>query len=1340
MNFSFAQQSVFEHSVIGTANMTGVDIVVKTPYYPDSTQTPGTSPAFNIKPLNTKIKSAKIYVLLNLGADYNLGEHEFSLPVDFSLIGVNSSNGIIVPTIHKNLLINEDTPETIFVYDFSNDVEQIREFVFTVTPPTGSFPTNSTINTIIQDSARLKFYYEIDYGVDVRTLTGVPAPLINNSNPIFYTRVHTFDWSSTPYNFPNYEFELLRLHNSSVANLSDQNIITAKLDWSKALKIETQSSSKQIKIAVTEGTGFYIWRVRAIGSFYEGSIANFQNFGQWSSAPPTGTILNLNKNADVTGGSSSLCYFTDPDDNINWIYNRVFTEGNRISENISYANGLSQIIQSQARIQSKESTIVSQSIIDYSGRPALSTLPVPVIESEMYKFKSGFVKNSSGETYTAKDFENFDVNGRNINSPVDSSLTTSDYFYYSDNNTDLNIPSANGYPFSRTLFYNDGSGRVKEQSGPGKIHSMGSQIDGKGRTVRTYYGTPSNDELLRVFGDEAPIETSVFKTITVDANNTESVVYTSKEGNVIATCLVKNSPNNLNPLSSEPENYEGYTVNNQTTVNVPAENGFISTKRLSFSSITKVDISYRMECENLPLCPVSDSDCNYIVELFIHNISENYSYTSGQMSLPSCDGLYRTISSINWYPISGAPTLALESSSGKPLLEPGNYIIEKRIFTSTDAQASIAGSSMEKVQKAIKPLVNLVLGMLEIVNDENGLIGFYENINTLSANIATDKQSPNPGLYYTIPGLDSMLRSPDDSISFDQPYDPLALTPTRPNFLNIKAGCCNSMKIPVRYTPLISCFEPSELVTYYNDNWQELDNGYLLDFEGYAKARLGLSLNSMDTMFKGYNLLDNEFNFMIYHMLVDEYNIEDRNDSTLIVNKRQYDCERLWACWINVVSQFESAQLLNMDPQTDNHNVAKGADDSMDEGGSTEDSPESTVNNESDKNAKESPGIAQWLLDWITAKKLRKELRKDRSGAGDSESPQNAFVANLPKLFLECAGYQFAQILDTNGIPTFYPDDAIHYVKNKPVTVNSGLVNFGKPTFPYIIDPKYAFKYFVYTQADIVNPSASTNGNFPAYIDLEFSHCFVEPPSDLCIKPACASRTHLNWSGAERHNFYLDNVGYMPVPQTEFEDLSYDCPTPQNYLGIFDTLFINCNTTCESRRDGFRNGIIKMFLENCYQIGGCATDTNNIVTDTDIEKIVDAIVGDCIGQCDTIKIRVSATVGSYSPLEEDFNNPNSATTAYPKEYLRNCKIFSGSGYEEVSYCDVLLLPKCERERITQIQSWNFIPDLPQIDKKCEHKSDEAVWWGNLADPCTFQSPSSPNAPFSKVYEVNVITP
>jgi len=82
-------------------------------------------------------------------------------------------------------------------------------------------------------------------------------------------------------------------------------------------------------------------------------------------------------------------YYEQFDADLNWTFGRVFTEEGRVSESMTFANGLNQVLQSQTRIPSKGVVIGSQTVYDYSGRAALKSLAAPTGD-DLLGYKSDF--------------------------------------------------------------------------------------------------------------------------------------------------------------------------------------------------------------------------------------------------------------------------------------------------------------------------------------------------------------------------------------------------------------------------------------------------------------------------------------------------------------------------------------------------------------------------------------------------------------------------------------------------------------------------------------------------------------------------------------------------------------------------------------------------------------------------------------------------------------------------------------------------------------------------------------------------------------------------------------
>ncbi|PCJ89988.1 MAG: hypothetical protein COA57_00100 [Flavobacteriales bacterium] len=1252
-----------------------------------------------IAPLNHQLKSGKLYALLDLGEDYKLGNYSFEIEVTFTIDGNDGTNSYY-NSGPRNLVITTNAPEQLFFFDFTEEPDITQFDISSINLVNADYSGNANpsdaadVKDHVENTTngkanlRLTFYYETEYSIDVRDVNNqfLPVTITTLLGTKVTNRVQTFSWSNT-YQFPNYQFELLRLYNTDDAFDDDREEIQTEIDWSKALKIETYSGAVDLTITIAEGTGFYAWRVRPIGTFYEGGIANAKNWGLYNSPALNDGDKHLNL-ASLGGSNNAYFYFEDPDENINWMYSRTFTEENKISEQINYAGRLLHTKQTQAHLQSNDHTIITQTVQDFSGRPALTTIPVPVAPVNgggLEGYVPGMVTNSSGDLYTADDFDtdnNFDAPG--VVGP------SGPYDYYSDDNIaqpDLTIPDAEGYPYSRIVYFNDATGRVKEQSGVGKVHAIGLQSNGQGRTVRTFFGTPSDEELIRIFGDEAPSATTVFKTVTIDQNNTASITYTSKEGNVIATSLTVADGDAL--PAPDGANTAGADIISNITKNVPIEGGFYSTKRLAFSTVTDVNVTYKIECDVLDLaCVTISGGCAYEAQFFIHNLITGTIHRSDVFPLDNyaCDGgtNLRTISNITtWTP-------ALPVNGGDVELQPGNYIFEKRIFSTADHENLVASSIDVVAKEQVQPLVNFLISLLKAVTNEGELNGFFNQVQVFTVAltdahadflISNDQNDYKDVRDFNNNLFDNFDFQLDYTIEFDQPFT----GSNKPNFIIVKGGCCDAIQIPIRYTPQFNC--PSVLDIFAAQPNQHPD----IDFEQFMldriSAQTGLAFSDLLPAYA-----PGEFNRMIFHMLTDEY----KCDGAPAI---QYQCKDLWKCWISVVSSFQD--LLD---QEDTYNVADGIDGDDQE---DEQNPPETFDEHADD--KDNADAGNWFIDWVTKRALSTRLRDDiPGGQGDVD-----FEVDLAEQFLNCTGYRFAKIIEPFGKPKDAEplnDDISEYDNtNPPVFPPGHPTKAGELRYPYIKDPVFAFKYFEYNDMDSPNDPL-----LPRVKLLEITLCYKKFTfkRPLCEDPGCTDFKD-KWGCDERFDFYSAIKSFRPLILIDEPPLEDSKCTDFDLNQMLSDLIGRCGSYCDDRRDEVRFAVENMFINNCYEIEGCP-DNDNVVTLEDIELITTAIVQNCIDKC---------------------NNDFPSQPGFPICIQTECTRLLSDGTEQIlsGYPFIELLPQCDLDAIFQIKHWRFNVNIKNVESKCPlPMRDNSVWWDNTT--------LCPTGSFSETYEVQVTSP
>ena len=237
----------------------------------------------------------------------------------------------------------------------------------------------------------------------------------------------------------------------------------------------------------------------------------------------------------------------------NWQVVRAFAEHGKEKQVITYYDETLNARQTRTYLNTKindntdDITLVAENKYDYEGRASLQVLPFPV-RGKNLNYQSGlnvFKVNTTTTTLKKSAFDNGGLGAL----PLDNNTGAAQY-YSSNNNIGGThrdyIPDAQGYPFVQTLFLNDNTGRVKEQSGVGTEFKLNTD-----HSTKYAYGTPQREELVRLFGEQNVGKISRYKKMmAVDPNGQVSVTYTTQEGQTIATALAGPAPNNLDQLAS----------------------------------------------------------------------------------------------------------------------------------------------------------------------------------------------------------------------------------------------------------------------------------------------------------------------------------------------------------------------------------------------------------------------------------------------------------------------------------------------------------------------------------------------------------------------------------------------------------------------------------------------------------------------------------------------------------------------------------------------------------------------------------------------------------------------
>jgi hypothetical protein len=291
--------------------------------------------------------------------------------------------------------------------------------------------------------------------------------------------------------------------------------------FANPVRVETINNYYNLPITYPEGM-LYV-RARAVGRHIRGVVNN--------------PSIQYHQRPGVWSNEESIAIGFEPDHH--WQATTSYAEEGKFKKVLEYFDdGLKN--RQMATTLSTDSIVLRSSVLyDFEGRPVITVLPAPDLASKSLEFVSGL--NALPPTI-------FEDNNETHELPS----TNGAGLYYSSNNPatlglhSQYIADAEGFPYTRMKYLNDGTGRVQSQSGIGALYKLGT-----GRETTYFYDDPSETQLRRLFGKNVGTAKYYKRNIVQDPNGQLMVSYVDIAGNTIATALAGESPSNVRPLQSQ---------------------------------------------------------------------------------------------------------------------------------------------------------------------------------------------------------------------------------------------------------------------------------------------------------------------------------------------------------------------------------------------------------------------------------------------------------------------------------------------------------------------------------------------------------------------------------------------------------------------------------------------------------------------------------------------------------------------------------------------------------------------------------------------------------------------
>ncbi len=145
-----------------------------------------------------------------------------------------------------------------------------------------------------------------------------------------------------------------------------------------------------------------------------------------------------------------------------------------ISESKAFFDQAGKPLQTQTKSFAHQKVIASQTINDRYDRPVLTALPVP-LDGAQFRYHEGLMLAASDDRkYNHTHFDDKVTNTQLNPVPLAKEKGNTLGWYYSQSNAREDRPAQTDFPYSRIVYYEDGSGEVKMAAGPGESHRLGS--------------------------------------------------------------------------------------------------------------------------------------------------------------------------------------------------------------------------------------------------------------------------------------------------------------------------------------------------------------------------------------------------------------------------------------------------------------------------------------------------------------------------------------------------------------------------------------------------------------------------------------------------------------------------------------------------------------------------------------------------------------------------------------------------------------------------------------------------------------------------------------------------
>lgn len=299
------------------------------------------------------------------------------------------------------------------------------------------------------------------------------------------------------------------------------------LEGTYLLDVATDPAFSQYIINVATGADFKDVVTPSLSSYISGSLSRGITYYYRVRAKVGSSLSDYSNVMEAT----TLLNSPAQDGDLNWVESTTYDNTGPVGVSKTYFDYKGKLLQAQTKNYTENKVLATGTLYDHFLRPAVKTLAAP-IDGVEFAYQDRFISSNNGDVYEYSKWENRDP------VPLDDAYSGTLGWYYSENNDLEPLTDISPYPFSKSIYYEDGTGEMKTTVAPGDPFMTDPTLRSYSKTFPVFTELDGLYLQIRnlILGENAQtLERNLVKSVSRDANGKEAIVFQDAEGKALVS-------------------------------------------------------------------------------------------------------------------------------------------------------------------------------------------------------------------------------------------------------------------------------------------------------------------------------------------------------------------------------------------------------------------------------------------------------------------------------------------------------------------------------------------------------------------------------------------------------------------------------------------------------------------------------------------------------------------------------------------------------------------------------------------------------------------------------------